>query len=40
MSNRGCDEGANRAMMIVGGAVIDTLLRHLGAEESRANQGA
>jgi D-alanyl-D-alanine carboxypeptidase len=34
MSNRGCDEGSNKAMLDVGGAVIDALLRHLGAEES------
>jgi D-alanyl-D-alanine carboxypeptidase len=34
MSNRGCDRDSNRAMMTVGGAVIDVLLRHLGAEES------
>jgi len=35
MSNRGCDRDSDRAMMTVGGAVIDVLLRHLGAKESK-----
>jgi D-alanyl-D-alanine carboxypeptidase len=34
MSNRGCDRDSDRAMMTVGGAVIDVLLRYLGAKES------
>ena len=34
MSNRGCDRDSDRAIMTVGGAVIDVLLRHLGAKES------
>lgn len=35
MSNRGCDRDSDRAIMAVGGAVIDTLLKHLGAKESK-----
>ncbi len=35
MSNRGCDRDSERAIMTVGGAVIDVLLRHLGAKESK-----
>jgi D-alanyl-D-alanine carboxypeptidase len=35
MSNRGCDAASERAITIVGGAVIDVLLRRLGAKESK-----
>lgn len=35
MSNRGGDRDSDRAMMAVGGAVIDVLLKHLGAKESK-----
>jgi D-alanyl-D-alanine carboxypeptidase len=35
MSNRGCDRDSERAIMTVGGAVIDALLGHLGAKESK-----
>jgi hypothetical protein len=34
MSNRGCDSGSEKAIGTVGGAVIDALLRHLGAREA------
>jgi len=34
MSNRGCDRDATRAIATVGGAVIDALLRGLGAKPS------
>ena len=34
MSNRGCDRDSERAIVTVGGAAIDVLLRHLGARES------
>ena len=34
MSNRGCDRDSERAIGTVGGAVIDVLLRHLGAGEA------
>ena len=34
MSNRGCDRDSERAIVTVGGAVIDALLRRLGAQES------
>jgi len=34
MSNRGCDRDADRAIMTVGAAVIDALLRRLGAKEA------
>jgi D-alanyl-D-alanine carboxypeptidase len=35
MFNRGCDRATDRAINTVGGAVIDVLLRHLGATESK-----
>jgi hypothetical protein len=34
MSNRGCDRDSERAIVTVGGAVIDALLSRLGAQES------
>jgi D-alanyl-D-alanine carboxypeptidase len=38
MSNRGCDRDADRAMMTVGGAVIDVLLNRLGAKVSNQEE--
>ena len=35
MFNRGCDRATDRAVGMVGGAVMDVLLGHLGAEESK-----
>jgi len=35
MSNRGCDRDSEKAITVCGGAVIDVLLRHLGAKESK-----
>lgn len=35
MSNRGGDLDSDRAMLTVGGAMLDVLLRHLGAEEAK-----
>ena len=35
MSNRGGDSDSDRAILTVGGAVIDVLLRYLGAKESK-----
>jgi D-alanyl-D-alanine carboxypeptidase len=34
MSNRGCDKDSERAISTVSGAMIDVLLKHLGAKES------
>jgi len=33
MFNRGCDSATDRAIATVGGALVDVLLRHLGAKE-------
>lgn len=35
MFNRGCDRDTDRAVSTVSGAMIDVLLRHLGAKESK-----
>jgi len=34
MSNRGCDQDSTRAIVTVSGAVVDVLLKYLGAKES------
>jgi D-alanyl-D-alanine carboxypeptidase len=38
MINRGCDGASERAITTVGGPVLDVLLRHMGAKESKQQQ--